>query len=187
MNGCFLFPTFCYLFHKLLGINCEDAKRKILNSCRHCNQGYESLPSDDADSSSKRYLKCILTTTSETLGFIMQLSALVSIPVLLSINYFYEPSGKGKHHITATYFLIPVSLGIISFVWSGWIQKIIIRYSGSKTAKELMYKRKGSEVADLENTCELPSGDDKTARFKAGKYIYACFYYNCDISTGNLI
>ena len=187
MNGCFLFPTFCYLFCKLLGINCEDAKQKILNSCRHCNQGYESLPSDDVDSSSKRYLKCILTTTSETLGFIMQLSALVSIPVLLSIDHFYEKSGKGKHHVTATYILIPVSLGIISFVWSGWIQKIIIRHSGSKTAKELLYKRKGSEVANLENTCELPSGDDKTARFKAGKYIYACFYYNCDISTGNLI
>ena len=170
MNGCFCFPIGCYLIYQLRGINYEEAIKKLNSSCRHRNQGYESISSDSTgtnDSSSKGYLKRILITTSELLGFLMQLGALVSIPVLLSIEHFYVPSGKAKYHITATYILIPLSLCIISIVWSGWTQKLIMRPSGNrKTAKQLLNKKKGKVAAYLENASI--SDDDKTARFKAG-------------------
>ena len=161
MNGCFCFPTFCYLIQKLLG----HTKKKILN-CRCCNEGYESIPTDDADSSSKLCSKftCIytLTTTLELLGFLIQFCVLVIIPVLLSKDHLYVPSGKAKHYITATYILVPVSLWIISIVWSaGWIQKWL-SYIKCKTARPLLQNDEAAESAS-----ELPSDHDKT-RLKAG-------------------
>ena len=172
MNGCFCFPIGCYLIRKLRGVNYEEAIKKFNSPHRHCDQGYEPISSDNTgtkNSSSKRYLKHILRTILELLGFLMQLGALASIPVLLSLEHFYVPSGKANYHITATYILIPVSLCIISVVWSGWIQKLIMRPSGNrKTAKQLLDKKRGKIAAGLENTSELSSDDDKTARFKAG-------------------
>ena len=76
----------------------------------------------------------------------MQLGALVSIPILLSNKF--SPLGRLKDHIVATYILLPVSLCVISFVWSGWIQ--------SKTMES--------------------SDNTVTARFKTGK-VYNLFSY----------
>ena len=184
MNGCVCFPVGHYLICKLRGINYEHAKKKIY-SCRY-RQGRKPLLDDGSTqtdvSSSKQRLKSILTTTAEILGFIMQLGALVSIPVLLSIGHFYEPSGKAKYRITATYILIPVSLCIISILWSGWIQKLIMRPSGGyKTAKQ---QNNGSVTAGFKYTTEQSLDDDddddcKTAaRLKAGIYmaIHALLY-----------
>ena len=174
MNGCFCFPIGCYLIRQLRGVNYDETVTKLKYPHRHRKQGYESISSDSTgtkDSSSKQYLKRVLRITLELLGFLMQLGALASIPVLLSLEHFYVPSGKANYSITATYILIPVSLCIISIVWSGWIQKLIMRPSGNrKTAKELLEKR-GKVAAGLENTSELSSDDDKTARFKAGTYV----------------
>ena len=182
MNGCFCLPIGWYLYHKLRGINCEHAKRKS-TPVDILKEASEPLLHDGSaqtkDSSSKGYLNCILTTASEVLGFIMQLGALVSIAVLLSTDHFYEPSGKAKYHVIATYILIPVTLFIISILWSGWIQELTMRPSGSKTAKQILDERKDREVADLESASELTLGDDKTARFKAGKFMHIYIYiYN---------
>ena len=63
----------------------------------------------------------------------MQFGALVSIPLLLSNEHFFVPFEETEHYIIATYILIPVSLFIISVVWSGWIQKAIITSSVNNT------------------------------------------------------
>ena len=75
---------------------------------------------------SKRYLKYLLTVL-ESFAFLLQLGALIGIPIVLSISN--SPSGSVKHYIVATYILLPVSLCIISFVWSGWIQKEVMKSS----------------------------------------------------------
>ena len=105
----------------------------------------------------------------------MQLGALVSIPVLLSTEHFYLPSGKASHYITATYILIPLSLCAISVLWSGWIQKLIIRSSGNnKNAKQPL----SHETIEFERT----SDDDETARLKTGKQIHKCSINSCERS-----
>ena len=148
MNGCFWFPIVRYFIYNHV---------KMLNCFTHCNQGYRSIKNED---SSKHTV-----TVLEVLGLLMQLGALVSIPVLLSIDHFYLPSGKASHYITATYILIPVSLCIISILWSGWIQKLIVRPStNNKSPQQLS----SNDKTELERT----SDDDETARLKTGSYIH---------------
>ena len=92
-----------------------------------------------------------LITTFELLGFLMQLGALVSIPIFLSNEQFFSPSGRAKRYAIATYIIIPVSLCIISIIWSGWIQNIIIRSPDAATQS-------------------LSGEKDKKARLKTGNY-----------------
>ena len=161
MNSCFCFPIGYYFIHQLRGINAKVRK--------HDNQLYESIGSNGSNSAATEDLplkgKCAVITL-EVLGFIMQLGALVSIPVLLATKHFYVLSGKANHYITATYILIPVSLGVISILWSGWIQKLIMRASGNNMPLS-------NETTDLE--LERTSvDDDKTARLKTGSYVNKC-------------
>ena len=105
----------------------------------------QNMGNTNQPQSTKRYLKYLLTVL-ELSGLLIQLGALVGIPILLSKK---PPSGKLKNHIVATYILLPVSLCIISFVWSGWIQTKTMESSKAKV----------------------------TARFKTGKFIlnWLCF------------
>ena len=158
MNGCFCFPIGYYLIHQLRGINA--------NTRKHGNKKYKRIRSVGSGSAATEDLplkgKCALIT-SEVLGFIMQLGALVSIPVLLATEHFYFPSGKANHYITATYILIPLSLSVISILWSGWIQKLIMRASGND-----MPLSNETTNSELERTSV---DDDKTARLKTGSYV----------------
>ena len=158
MNGCFCFPIGRYFIHQLRGINAKVRK--------HDNKKYEPIGSDGSNSAATEHLplkvQCAVITL-EVLGFIMQLGALVSIPVLLSTEHYYFPSGKANHYITATYILIPVSLCVISILWSGWIQKLIMRASdNNNNAKQPL----NNEMTELERTSV---DDDETARLKTGK------------------
>ena len=137
LNGCFCFPIGRYLICQLTNVY----KRGI------------------SEQSPKGYWKYLLMIL-ELLALFMQLGVLVCTPILLSMEKFYSPSEKSKRYVTATYILIPISLILISIVWSGWIQKIITRPS----------------------TKQCTGGHDKklkTARYKTGKYIRSYSYtYN---------
>ena len=128
--------------------------KAISNRRRNSNQvsGYSQISDDDQQHAENeenmentnqlqsKYLKYLLTAL-ELLGFLMQLGVLVAIPILLSSIKYFSPSGNVARYVTVTYILLPISLCIISFVWSGWIQN------------------KAMKSADA--NC--------TARFKAGK------------------
>ena len=96
--------------------------------------------------SSRRILNC-LCTIMESIAFLMQLGALVSIPVLLSMDHFFEPSEISKHYFTATYILIPLSLLSISVVWCGWIQDRIMRPLNVNNITGQSSSDKGSIIA----------------------------------------
>lgn len=91
------------------------------------------------------FLKHKLVPILECIAFLMQLGALVAIPVLLAhTEDKYE--GRNDKYMTM-YVLIPVSLTIVSVVWSGWLQKYLVEP-----------RSKGSTV----------TGDPCMARLKSG-------------------
>ena len=66
-------------------------------------------------------------------AFLLQLGALIAIPVLLSLT---EDQYKGSHNndrYLTMYILIPVTLTVLSIVWSGWIQKYLVEPRTRKT------------------------------------------------------
>ena len=136
LNGCFCYPIAHYLMHQT-----HLYYIKI--------QGYKQLspqgnPTDSADGSQQQqsndkqteedkqlqmgWLEHILTVCA-SVGFLLQLFVPVGISVLLSMETFFSPSGKTKRYIIATYILIPVTLYLLSIVWSGWIQEKIMQPS----------------------------------------------------------
>ena len=164
MNGCFLFPIGWYIC-KCLKIQaivlyiCEYLKIKKISCWRRCYK-YDKVEQNDMEAQrsgthgsktpgSKK--QCLLTT----LGFLMQLGALVSVPILLSNEHFFVPFEETEHYIIATYILIPVSLFIISIVWSGWVQKVIITSSVDS-------------VSDVAAKDETTNKKVKTTRYKSG-------------------
>ena len=163
MNGCFCFPIGCYLIHQ---VDYGGSSKKKKRSHHKHKKGYisisneniaetnidveaeQQLPPDGQQSTDseaeeqlpKQHLKYLLTTL-ELFGFLIQLGTLVSIPILLSKEHFFSPSGKAKHNVIATYILIPVSLCIISVVWSGWIQNMVISMkTGGENGKTSRFK-----------------------------------------------
>ena len=139
LNGCFCFPIGHYLIYKA-----TNHRRQQPN-----HNGYQQLPDNNDEphtvteqnmgntnqqQSPKRYLKYLLTIL-ELSGLLMQLGALLGIPILLSEKHYFSPSGRLENHIVATYILLPVSLCIMSFVWSGWIQSKAMKSSGKFTAR----------------------------------------------------
>ena len=167
LNGCFCCPIGCYLTRKVI-----KRFRKIRNSYSplilknaDAENGTERLADNDQQSEFntsqetateqqeskewKSFIIPFITTTCETFGFIIQLSVLVSIPILLSMEQYFSPSGRTKHNFVATYILIPVSLILISVVWSGWVQHRITEPSGQHK-------------------------HGRTARYKTGKSIIVC-------------
>ena len=101
----------------------EDNSKETMEDVQHYKEtmNEQQSPSREIEQlSPKRRCLKYLVTTFEVLGFLMQLGALVSIPILLSNEQFYSPSGRAKRYVIATYIIIPVSLSIISMIWSGW-------------------------------------------------------------------
>ena len=137
MNGCFFFPILSYLINQ------------IYVCCNHQRRGYSKI-GENVHRSKKL---CLFASV----GFLMQLGGLVSIPILLS-NHFFVPSEETERYVIATYILIPVSLFIISIVWSGWIQKKIITSSVNNTDT--------TSVDAAEN--ETTNKKVQTARYKSG-------------------
>ena len=141
LNGCFCFPIGRYLYHQVT--NCRQRNQN------HIHDGYSEISDDDQQlhreatenlengheqqtehQTLKKPLKYFLTVL-ESSGFVLQSGALVGVAVLLATSF--SPSGAVKHYFVATYILIPVSLFIISVVWSGWIQSYTIEASDPKS------------------------------------------------------
>ena len=64
----------------------------------------------------------VITTILEALGFLMQFGVLVAIPILLD--------AEGRFYYIAVIILLPITLFLLSFVWSGWavMQKKLTRH-----------------------------------------------------------
>jgi len=68
-------------------------------------------------------LKYKLILPLEFIALLMQLCALFTIPILLAHT---ENNFKNADKYMTLYILIPITLTIISVVWSGWLQKYIM-------------------------------------------------------------
>ena len=96
-----------------------------------------------------RYTLCLkhkLVPLLEGFALLLQLSALVAISILLTYRKD-KYNGKNTKYLTVC-FLIPITLTVISVVWSGWLQKYLVEPR--------------SRVALMDENC--------IARLKSGEY-----------------
>ena len=127
-------------------------KKETVETVQHSKETMEAVQQSSSsiereiEHAPNRHGLKYLITTSELLGFLMQLGALVSIPILLSNEQFFSPSGRAKRYVIATYIIIPVSLSIISMIWSGWIQNITIRSPDAATQSLIHEKDKKARL-----------------------------------------
>ena len=94
------------------------------------------------------FLKRKLVPLLEGFALLLQLSGLVAIPILLSFRKDTD-NGKNIRYLTVC-FLIPVTLTVISVVWSGWLQKYLVEPRSKRSRDALM-------------------DDDSIARLKSGE------------------
>ena len=100
-------------------------------------------------------LKRKLVPLLEGFALMLQLSALVTIPILLTFRKDTD-NGKNAKYLTVC-FLIPVTLTLISVVWSGWLQKYLVK------------ARSGTALTD----------ENSIARLKSGEYRVSLKQQNC--------
>ena len=82
---------------------------------------------DDIDESDlgvcSLFLKRKMVPFLEFIALLMQVGALIAIPIILAlVGNEYDNVDK----FITLYILIPVTLTVISVVWSGWIQKYLV-------------------------------------------------------------
>ena len=85
-------------------------------------------------------LKFKLVPLLEFVAFLMQLSALIAIPILLAHTENVYKENSDKH--LAIYILIPITLTCISTVWSGWLHKYVIEPRKKENNKDASYRLK---------------------------------------------
>ena len=78
---------------------------------------------DDDDGVCAVFCKRKLVPLLECMAFLMQLGTLIAIPILLAQT---EDGYDNADKFMSLYILIPVTLTIMSIVWSGWIQKYLV-------------------------------------------------------------
>jgi len=104
LNGCFCFPIG---YHLIVG--------KLRSLHPHTRNGYQEVAEENAGQTPN---KCIarLLTFLEIVGFLVQLGVVAAaIPALL-------PREPAIDNVALIAIMIPLSLILISVVWSGWIQ-----------------------------------------------------------------
>ena len=98
------------------------------------------------------FLKRKLVPSLEGFALLLQLSALVVIPILLA----YRKDKYDGDGYLIVWFLIPGTLTVISVVWSGWLQKYLVKP-----------RSKRPRVALADESC--------SARLKSGEYtVFQC-------------
>ena len=90
---------------------------------------YEDIDYSD-DGMCVIFLKRKLVPLLECLAFLMQLGTLIAIPILLA---YTEDGYDNTDKFMSLYILIPVTLTVISIVWSGWIQKHLVEPKVKRT------------------------------------------------------
>ena len=83
---------------------------------------YEDI-TDYTDGACAKFCKRKLVPLLECVAFLMQLGTVIAVPILLA---YTEDGYDNTDKFMSLYILIPVTLTIISFVWSGWIQKYLV-------------------------------------------------------------
>lgn len=84
---------------------------------------YHDLDEDSEGGAYNGFLKHKFVPVLEFVAFLMQLSALIAIPILLAST---EDVYKNTDKYMTMFFLIPVTLSFLSVVWSGWLQKYLV-------------------------------------------------------------
>ena len=116
---------------------------------------------DDIDDSNEGictlFFKRKLVPVMVFFAFLMQLGAMIAVPVLLALTEDrYRGSDNYDRYMTM-YILIPVTLTVLSIVWSGWIQYYLVEPRTKKTTVQ---------------------GVEYVARMKSGKHILAHNQFN---------
>ena len=125
-----------------------DILCKRINQINHQMTGYEDID-EYFDRKCTLCMKRRLVPLLELVAFLMQLGALISIPIILThTEHIYN--GKNK-----MYFLIPITLTFISITWSGWLQKY--------------FAKPGIRSTETGERC--------TARLKSGEYLSCMIIY----------
>ena len=91
------------------------------------------------------YLKRRLVPLLEGFALLMQLGALIAVPIILAHTEDYY---KNTDKYLTVYILIPITLTFISVVWSGWIQKYLMEPKSKKdvgTDKDCIARMKSGE------------------------------------------
>ena len=108
---------------------------------------YEDI-TEYTDSACAIFCKRKLVPLLECLAFVMQLGTVIAVPILLA---YTEDGYDNTDKFMSLYILIPVTLIIISFVWSGWIQKYLVEPNVRRITAQ---------------------GKECVARLKSGKHYY---------------
>ena len=118
LNGCFSFPIGSYLFSKLhcLKNQTDDliTDEEMTLTGDEAEKSIADQAGDTSTTNNKMSPVCAwILTSMETIAFFMQIVMLIMIPVLLVSIY------TNKYRLVAV--LIPITLIVLSIVWSGWI------------------------------------------------------------------
>lgn len=112
----------------------------------HPSDQYDDIE-DDTDGVCTVFFKRKVVPLLECVALLMQLGAVIAIPVLLA---FTEDQYRGNNDQYMTmYILIPVTLTVLSIVWSGWLQKYLVEVKNSRR----------STVQDEESVARMKSGN----------------------------
>ena len=139
LNGCFCFPIGAYLVRRKL-CSCLNSLKSLQststqnygqsNGNYHQFRDSESVELNNVTNTSQQSttgsVGCnVITFILEALGFLMQFGVLVTIPILLTLE-----ESRSRVYYIAVIILLPISLFLLSFVWSGWavIQKKTTRH-----------------------------------------------------------
>ena len=127
LNGCFCFPIGAFLTRRKL-FGCLNIR---LRSTQPFDGNYHRLQepasaelnggTETRQKQPSRVVHNVITTILEAMGFLMQCGVMVAIPILLNAERCYY---------IAVIILLPISLFLLSFIWSGWavMQKKLTRH-----------------------------------------------------------
>ena len=172
LNGCFSFPIGSYLFSKVLSFltnktskktNCStpllanqadmptaddlnDEINKLTDNQDHTSDG------NTTTTTSQKSTACSLVLTfMETGAFFMQIIVVILVPVLL----MHVPSNTKEYPLTVP-ILIPITLIMLSVVWSGWITSWLKNIETTKRNSEYDCSRSSDKIKS--NKDELMTG-----------------------------
>ena len=130
LNGCFCFPIGAFLTRRKL-FRCLNIISSRLRSKKPFDGNYHRLQepasaelnggTETRQRQPPRVVHNVITTILEAMGFLMQFGVLEAIPILLNDERLYY---------IAVIILLPISLFVLSFIWSGWavMQKKLARH-----------------------------------------------------------
>ena len=118
------------------------------------------------------FLKRKLVPFLEFIALLMQVGALIAIPIILGLS---ENDYDNADKFTTLYILIPVTLTVISVVWSGWIQKYLVepRTRTTTVNDEMCYARLKSGECVCCGLCQYPLWDQMTFE----RNVWGLFYF----------